>query len=390
MKLCFILFLTAVFGLAAVASEITRGTTLTDGQQLYASDLHNLIDTATVGVGFYNDQQTVAALGTGYYFLILDPATQTYRRITASTAFYGNTNFWLYNVVSSSAPIWGSVLYYDPTNNYLRTISISNLVSGAASSVNVSNLVFGTTNGYKLPNWTGSYSGFQTNNQPQLLTWGTNGQPYQQSLSNLEIAVAADLGTNRSLPFIYNQMFQPWNVYGTNTYGFTNAWGFQNVFPITNLFITNSYPSSTNTPTLTNADTIPIYSTKQGSNTTVSLLALGQFIYPAPAITYTTNNGIFTIGGSGSGVTNRWTNSFGQKFFGYVRCSVNDNSGAVSVIVSNATTGFIEAQFDAVSSGPTGTRTNVLTFLAQTNDVYQIFTNNPSASKIITNFWKGL
>ena len=390
MKLCFILFLTAVFGLAAVASEITRGTTLTDGQQLYASDLHNLIDTATVGVGFYNDQQTVAALGTGYYFLILDPATQTYRRITASTAFYGNTNFWLYNVVSSSAPIWGSVLYYDPTNNYLRTISISNLVSGAASSVNVSNLVFGTTNGYKLPNWTGSYSGFQTNNQPQLLTWGTNGQPYQQSLSNFETSVAADLGTNRSLPYTYAQIFAPWTVYWTNTYQFTNAWGYQTNFPITALYLTNSYPSSTNTPTITNADTIPIYSVKQGTNTTVTLGTLASFIVPTATYSGTTNGGIWNVGGSGGATANKWTNFTSQKMFGMVRCSFTDNTGQGGVLVSNALTGIIEAQYDIIPSGPSGLHTNMINFIALPGDIIQIYTNNASGVRYLTNYWKFL
>jgi len=273
MKTLFTLILCAVCALSASAAEIIRGTTLTDGQQLYASDLHGLIDNSTIGVQFFNDAQTTPTLSSGYYFLALDPANQVYRRINAQAMLYSNTNFWLYQSQSSTVQSNATFLFYDPTNNYIRSVTYSNLMSGAASYITVSKLSYGGTNGPALTFWSGPFSGLQTNNQPSTLFWGSNGIPYALAYSNLEASEAADLGTNFSLPFTFNQVFQPWLVYGTNI-NFTNAWGYQTNFPIVGLTLTNAFNPTNPAPTISGGDTIPINSVEQFTNTTVTLATL--------------------------------------------------------------------------------------------------------------------
>ena len=130
----------------------------------------------------------------------------------------------------------------------------------------------GATNLPVLANWPYTFSGAQTNNQPFLLTWGSNGVPYQLSLSNTEKNIASDFGTNLLLPYEFSQEFAPWSLYGTNA-GFTNAWGYQTNFPITALFL-----PATNTPTLTDTDTVPIFSGPQQTNTTASLLSIYEYM----------------------------------------------------------------------------------------------------------------
>lgn len=275
-----IVVLLAVFVLNARATELVRSVTLTDGGVLYASDLHNLIDGATIGADFYNDQSSIGVLNSAYYFLLLDANSGSYHRITAQNLLYGNTNIWLNQIAGTNVNSHAFLLFYDSTNNIIRRISASDLFNSSQQFINTSNQVvgfrFATTNGQSLPVLSGSFTGLTTNNPLNLLTWGTNGVPYYVPLAVAETNMAADFGTNLMLSYTFNQMFQPWMVYGTNT--FTNAWGFQTNFPISNLYLTNSYPTSTNTPTLVDSDTIPVDSTQQGTNTSASLFSLYQYL----------------------------------------------------------------------------------------------------------------
>ena len=257
---------------AALGSELVRNTTLSDGQQVYASDLHALVDTATVGPAFFNDQQIVTGLASGYDFLVLDPATQLFRRIAAQNVLYGNTNLWLNQLTSITMQSNAIVLFFDPTNGTIRSITLSNLFQTGASYLGVGNLRYADTNGYFLPSWSGAFSGLNTNQPAATVFWDTNGVPYQLSLSNMEAGIAADLGTNFGLPYVYNQLFAPWG-WNTNWTGGTNAWGGTNTFPITSLFI------GTNTaPTLVDGDTVPVAAAAQGTNTTATLESIYSYL----------------------------------------------------------------------------------------------------------------
>ena len=381
MKTLLTLIACAFVALSATAYEIIRGTTLTDGQQLYASDLHGLIDNSTISVQFYNDQQTTPSLNSGYYFLVLDPANQVFRRITAQTVLYGNTNIFI-NVPVKPVPAYGSILFYDPTNGWIGSTTLSNLFGGLSGNINVAGLKFATTNNagatnqYVLPYWPYEWSGFQTNQQPMILTWDTNGIPYQQSLSNFENGVAADMGTNLSLPFTYNQLFQPWMVYGTNTYGFTNAWGFQTNFPITSLYLTNSYPASTNTPELVDADTVPVNSTQQQTNTTATLGGIYQYLaakntlppYTTARIQFSGYPATITISNdanTASGLLHVATNSFPTSIAPPYAVAVITNASQIQVSAFTTNTLFYVVP-QATNNGWVHVYTNYLTAVAGT------------------------
>ena len=274
-KLLSLALLLLALALPLAAVQITRNTTLNDGQQLFASDLHKLIDTATVGPGFYSDQTAATILPIGYSFLMLDPGSGLYRSMTAQDVIYGNTNKWLNVAAGTSIPNYGQFLFYNPTNNTISKLSATNLAASVSANITVSVLSYANTNGtYYLSNWPGQFSGFQTNNHPEFLVWGTNGVPYQQSLSNLETTIATDLGTNRIWPFTFRQVFQPWTLYGTNGYGFTNVWGSQTNFAITNIY----QFANTSNSTLTATDTIPVFANMQQTNTSVTLAALAFYV----------------------------------------------------------------------------------------------------------------
>ncbi|HEX7654040.1 MAG TPA: hypothetical protein VF607_11070, partial [Verrucomicrobiae bacterium] len=327
MKYLFTLAFAVMLAASAGANEIIRGTTLTDGQQLYASDLHNLVDTATIGVQFYNDAQTVGTLASGYYFLVLDPANQVYRRVTAQTVLYGNTNFWI-NTSVRSLPAYGAFLFFDPTNGVLGTVTASNLLTLQATNIYANTLRYFTTNNAGATNnsvfslWPNPvFSGFSTNYPFYFFGMDTNGAPYRVPLLTVETGMAADIGTNLGIPYRFTQAFRPWALYGTNAV--TNAWGLYTNFPITSMTFSNAVNS--NGLTVAAGDTIPIFSTGQGTNTTITVGALQNSlgIY-SPFIT---NGGVWNL--KASGYTNIFavTNTTGAKLLGVVTFSENDNNG---------------------------------------------------------------
>ncbi|HEV2454322.1 MAG TPA: hypothetical protein VGY98_08675, partial [Verrucomicrobiae bacterium] len=246
----------------------------------------------TIGVQFYNDQQTTPVLGAGYYFLVLNPANQTYYRINAQQVLYGNTNIFL-NAPPAAVPSYGLLVFCDPTNGWVASTTVSNFLWNSASNINVAGLSFantnngGATNAFVLPRWPYPLSGLPpngTNFPAHFLIFDTNGIPYREGMSNLEANVAYDLGTAMALPYEYEQEFLPWQLYGTNAVSpYTNAFGWKTNFPITAYFQTNI--SGTNLPTLTDADTIPVNAYQQGAagtggptNTAASLLSIYEYL----------------------------------------------------------------------------------------------------------------
>ena len=268
-------FLILLIALAAVtthATEIVRGVTFTDGQTLSASDLHTLVDTATIGADFYSGKTSVGALPSGYDFLVYDSGSGVFRRINANNAIYANTNLHLAPSVISAVPAYDRVLVYNPTNNSISSVTLSNVMYWGSTNTSVASLVFSTSNGFVLPAWNGATTGFQPTNGMSFVVQGTNntGASYV-ALTNLERYLAADMGTNLALPYNWRQMFTPWLVYGTNAV--TNLWG-----AYTNFAITNLYLGANTNATLTDNDVLPISAVNQTSNTTVTLQGVYQYL----------------------------------------------------------------------------------------------------------------
>lgn len=270
--------------LASKAQDISPGYTFTDGQRLTAAQLESLVNQAAIQPAFYTDKIIQTNLNPTDILLVYNPSSGTYHQLTGQTAVFGNTAFITGQPeypTNTLAP-YDYLLIYDPTNGILAKVSVTNEIQFLSAYVVAPHLSFantnnaGATNQYALPVWPYHFSGFQTNNQPQLLTWDTNGVPYQESLSNAEKGIAADLGTNLSLPYVFNQLFLPWTVYGTNLdYPYTNAWGYPTNFPITSLFI-----GTNTTPTLTDTDTVPVLANDESTNVpaTMTLDSLYEYM----------------------------------------------------------------------------------------------------------------
>ena len=261
--------------LPAWAVDITPGYTFADGQRLTAAQLAALVNAATINAAFYTSKTPGATnLQQSDILLIVSSSSGAFNKILGSAILKNPlliSDQQNYTAASLSPYLYIGI--YDPTNNILGKTSLTNLGSFLSQYLNVTNFSLATTNGAKLADWSRPFYTFGVTNHPYFLVWGTNGQPYQQSLSNLVLSAASDLGTNLSLRFTFTQVFAPWDVYGTNASGATNAWYGATVGPITNFNM-----AQTNTASLVDADTIPVNSTLQGSNTTASLLSIYGYI----------------------------------------------------------------------------------------------------------------
>lgn len=265
---------------AKAVNYITAGETLQDGQTVHAQDLMNLVQNAIIGPGFYYSQPIDNTPLQSDYLVLYSPTLGGLYKATLLNAFLNNPQS--ITLLPNGTPVYTNqdlFAFYSAAGTNLESITASNLANFFSTYANPSLFPFaytniGTgTNTYFLPNWTGTFSGFNTN-LPESLWWGTNGIAKQQSLYGLEIAEAADLGTNIALPYNYNYLWYPWTFEGTNTVSpYTNAFGWTTNFPITAAFQTNAQGSNLLTLTLT--DSIPILANLQAkTNTSVTLGAL--------------------------------------------------------------------------------------------------------------------
>lgn len=264
------------------AGDITPGITLQDGQRLTAAELAQLVNQAKINTSFYTAQ--VAAntnLQPGDILLVVS-ASGTFHKILGS-GILNNQQIFTGQPVFTNIPPYATLLYYDPTNNFLAQIVVTNFTYSQASNLPVNLLVFAKTNAGStnilnqiLPPYTNTPNYFSTNNQTELLIWDTNGVPYEITFSNFVNAFVPPLGSNLFTGWEYTNNFSPWLFPNTNAT--TNAYGFYTNFLISSLFFTNTAQTNPAFQTLTNSDRIPILTASQQSNTTATLGAIYQFI----------------------------------------------------------------------------------------------------------------
>lgn len=288
--------LSSILVFSARASEIIRGYTPQDGQQLYAADLENLVDESTIGAQFYGDKANTPILGAGYEFLIYDPSSSSYYTMNGWQVLYGNTNLFT-DAYSSQVNGNDLMLFYAPSNavgNQFCSTTVSNFLWNSSSNINVAELSFANTNNtgatyaYVLPKWPyPALSGLNpnlTNYPAHFIVFDTNGIPYRVGISNLDASLAYDFGNDFGIPYEYQQEFLPWTIYGTNTVSpYTNAWGLATNFPIVSYYQTNAI--GTNIATLTDTDTIPVNAYQQAvvgtgapTNTAATLLSIYEYM----------------------------------------------------------------------------------------------------------------
>lgn len=187
-----------MLALQVPAMDLERGITFTDGQRIYASELHQLIDDTAISTGFYTSKAAQTTLASGDYFLVYSPSFTGYRKLTASAALYGNTAL-ITSQTEKGAPAAGDyVLLYDASGTVLKKASVGNLVlnntnvflaasnitsatgtalvlinqGGTNVSISVSNLLWGFD--YTKP-FTNLLTHTSPTNQDRLLIWDSAG-----------------------------------------------------------------------------------------------------------------------------------------------------------------------------------------------------------------------
>lgn len=298
MKKIIALLLLACF--CARAQQLTPGQSFVDGQRLTAAQLTALVSQATINPVFYSGQvQHNTNLQTTDILLLLTSGG-VYQQMPGS-GIITDSLFFTVPPNLTTAPGYGTMLYYNVSNNTITSIAISNLSLAIGSNLVISkfnyitNIIVGATNAsssntnqpiaapYPLtPN------PLSTNNQTQFPVYDTNYLIGSLSFSNFLVAAAPYLGTNFSNSFglvgyNFTNLWYSWLTYPTNTT--TNAWGENTNRPITNLFFTNAViptntPSIVNQQTLTNSDVFPLLTKSEGSNqpTTATLEALYEYL----------------------------------------------------------------------------------------------------------------
>lgn len=131
------LVLGALWATLAHGADIQRGITFTDGQRITASQLHQLIDNATIQNGFIVNKPGATSLESGAVFLIYSPASQELEKITAAAALYNNTDL-ITSQGEKGAPAANDfLLLYDATGTVLAKTRVGNLWSNNIASLPV-------------------------------------------------------------------------------------------------------------------------------------------------------------------------------------------------------------------------------------------------------------
>jgi hypothetical protein len=277
----------------AEAQYITPGVTLLNGQTVYASTLNQLVADAIIGPGFISSQPINPSPLQSDYILEYSPTLLGLYKITVSN-IVNQSSVWL--TLNPGIPNINTndlFQFYSQSAQAAMSITYTNLSLTLSSNLQFQYVNFaptnenntGATNAYILPQWL-SFSPNQTNNQPQLVAFGTNGIPQQIAMSNLIGNAISTINTD-SIPWNFQQIFTPWLVYGTNiaspltsTPPFTNAFGTNVVIgPIVSVFMTNGPAGRTNVQVLNDSDTIPVNSVStMYTNDSATMFALFSYI----------------------------------------------------------------------------------------------------------------
>lgn len=119
-----------LFRLAGIAhgADLQRGTTFSDGQRITASDLHDLVDDATIVSGFFVNKSAASSLTGSDLFMVYNAASSSYLKITANAALYQNTAF-ITGQSEKTAPVTGDfLLLYDTSGTTLKKVQVGSLI----------------------------------------------------------------------------------------------------------------------------------------------------------------------------------------------------------------------------------------------------------------------
>jgi hypothetical protein len=213
---------------SAHASDIQRGVTFQDGQRLTASQLHALIDDASITTGFIVNKPTATSLESGAYLILYSPAGQSLEKIPASTFLYGNTDFITTQAEKTSPAANDFVLIYDTAGTVLAKAQIGNLYSNSVGTLPPITYTNATLTGTFVPVINGTNGIMSVSNLFLLFPYSAifTNLPVRSHPTNFDnlLLAASDDGTNFSNQRIslaglftsLNPGMQPTNAVPTN------------------------------------------------------------------------------------------------------------------------------------------------------------------------------
>ena len=285
------------------AGQLQPGETFTDGQTVHASDLNNAIGNSTIQPIFiYGQAINNTPLASDYIVEYSPTLGGLYK--TLLSGIFNNPQGW--TTLSSGIPIYTNTdffSFYSQTGTNVQSVTFKTFVLDVSTNLSFGNV--NLTNGTPIGAWPSPISGFNTNFPLNILVYGTNGVPAYVTLTNLESALAGDLGSNFFQPYIYQQIYTPWTVYGTNAANYTNLAGLLIPYAITNFNTTNGVAQ------LTDTDAVPILSGTERTNTTATLGSIYQYLtnknalppYTTARIQFNGNVTTFTVSNNAVGAT---------------------------------------------------------------------------------------
>lgn len=229
---------------ACSGADMSRGYNFTDGNRVFASQLHTLVDSATILSGFYNDKTLSTLLDSDDIFLVYSADNSAFRKLTANTAILANTNLITLQVEDTAPATNDFLLSYDTSAGSLKKISLftisNNITAPLLTAITAtSNSIIGTiTNTATNCAVLGTFYSLISSNQitdvsnkvgitaGEILLKNSAGSPYLA----VSVAVTADVtseganGREDGSADSANQWFYTWVIYnGTTVAGFLST-----------------------------------------------------------------------------------------------------------------------------------------------------------------------
>lgn len=111
----------------ATAGDLTRGVTFSDGQRLTASELHQLVDDASISTDFLTTKPAASSVLAGDDLLIYSASGSAFYKVTAQTLLYGNTSLITGEPEKTAPQTNDYALIYDAGGGVLSKVSLGNL-----------------------------------------------------------------------------------------------------------------------------------------------------------------------------------------------------------------------------------------------------------------------
>lgn len=321
------------------ASDISAGgSSFVDGQKLTAAQLNALVGQATILPSFFTGQVAAPSnLQSSDLILTVNNSGQ-FRKMAGSQVISAPA-FFTNSAISTNFQPYSFVIYWNPSNSTVFQIAGSNLGFAISSNIVPTNIPFSTAGVNQLLPYTNIPAASNTTFQMLLPVYDTNnGVLFSLSFTNFVAAEASQLGSNNLIPWIYSNVFVPQIVVKSNAT--TNFWQFFQNFPVTNLTMTNTNGVVITNRTLVGTDAFPVNSGPQGTNTTVTLDTIQQYIQTNnPAIQGRFTSALFALPAVNNVVTNvphglgttphfvRWVLVNQTNEFGYTNGDEVDISG---------------------------------------------------------------